>query len=464
MTLEHTNVIGIAIAALGGAAVGLEREWSGHAGGAEAHFAGIRTFTLLGGMAGVAGWFWTFGFQAVAIVLLAGATALVVAAYVAASRRDVDGTTEVAALVVLSAGVLAGTGYLVLASAIVAITTLLLVEKSWLHSMIARIDDAGLRAGVRFAVMAVVILPLLPDGPYGPFGGVRPRQLWLFVLLFSGLSFIGYVARRFVGSERGFPVLGLLGGFVSSTAVAFTFARISRQERESSFPLSVGVVAACTIMNLRVLAATAILRPALALALIPYLVAPFLVGTIIVLIGLKRREAKGSVQPPPNPLQVMSALQMAVLFQVVLFAVHAVRSHWGAIWRAILGRCSWVYRCGCSHHLHGEECGGTDSDSGRSRGDCHRHTVEHNSEVAPRGCRWKGQISKTDASLAGHHGRRLGCFHCRNALMPSGGGRQSHYDRWKERRDRDRVALHFLAQQGQVDHKRNGRNQNCVSK
>ena len=169
MTLEHTNVIGIAIAALGGAAVGLEREWSGHAGGEEAHFAGIRTFTLLGGMAGVAGWFWTFGFQAVAIVLLAGATALVVAAYVAASRRDVDGTTEVAALVVLSAGVLAGTGYLVLASAIVAITTLLLVEKSWLHSMIARIDDAGLRAGVRFAVMAVVILPLLPDGPYRSF-------------------------------------------------------------------------------------------------------------------------------------------------------------------------------------------------------------------------------------------------------------------------------------------------------
>jgi uncharacterized membrane protein (DUF4010 family) len=232
----------------------------------------------------------------------------------------VDGTTEVAALVVLSGGILAGTGYLVLASAIVAITTLLLVEKSWLHAMIARIDDAGLRAGVRFAVMAVVILPLLPDGPYGPLGGVRPRQLWLFVLLFSGLSFIGYVARRLVGSERGFPVSGLLGGFVSSTAVAFAFARISRQEREFAFPLSVGVVAACSVMNLRVLAATAILRPALALALIPYLVAPFLVGTIIILIGLKRREAKGSVQPPSNPLQVMSALQMAVLFQVVLFA------------------------------------------------------------------------------------------------------------------------------------------------
>jgi hypothetical protein len=50
MTPEYQNVVGIAVAALGGAAVGLEREWSGHAGGPEAHFAGIRTFTLLGGL------------------------------------------------------------------------------------------------------------------------------------------------------------------------------------------------------------------------------------------------------------------------------------------------------------------------------------------------------------------------------------------------------------------------------
>jgi uncharacterized membrane protein (DUF4010 family) len=124
-------------------------------------------------------------------------------------------------------------------------------------------------------------------------------------------------------------VAGLLGGFVSSTAVAFTFARLSREDRNSSLPLSVGVVAACSVMNLRVLVATAILRPALAWALLPYLAAPFLVGTIIVLIGLKRSQEKTEVPAPSNPLQVISALQMTVLFQVVLFAVSAVRSHWG---------------------------------------------------------------------------------------------------------------------------------------
>ena len=100
-------------------------------------------------------------------MLLAGSTALIVAAYVAASRAEVDGATEVAAFVVLAAGVVAGMHELKLASATIAITTLLLVQKSRLHRIVERIDDASLRAGFRFAVMAVVILPVLPAGPLG---------------------------------------------------------------------------------------------------------------------------------------------------------------------------------------------------------------------------------------------------------------------------------------------------------
>ena len=331
MAIEPQSVLGMAIAALGGAAVGLEREWSGHATGPEAHFAGIRTFTLLGGLAGVTGWLWTLNLHAAATILLGGATAMVVAAYVATSRKHVDGTTEVAALVVLAAAFVAGTRRLVLASALFAITTLLLIEKSRLHALITRIDDAGLRAGIRFAVMAVVILPLLPQGPFGPFGGIRPRQLWLFVLLFSGLSFAGYLARRVAGNQRGYSVAGLLGGFISSTAVTFAFARTSRESQSASFPLALGVVAACTVMNLRVICATAILRPELAIALIPYLIAPLLVGSIVFVLGLRHGEEKSSTEPPSNPLQLLSALEMAVLFQVVLLAVYAVRSYWGDI-------------------------------------------------------------------------------------------------------------------------------------
>src|SRR6185436_7507302 len=131
------DILGLIIAALGGAAVGLEREWSGHTRGADRRFAGIRTFTLLGGLAGLAGSLWVNGLTWPAVILLLGSVAIVAAAYAAGSRTDLDSTTEVAALVVIGAGFLAGTGTWHIASGIIAITSLLLVEKSRLHALAA---------------------------------------------------------------------------------------------------------------------------------------------------------------------------------------------------------------------------------------------------------------------------------------------------------------------------------------
>jgi uncharacterized membrane protein (DUF4010 family) len=322
------GALGMLAAALGGAAVGVERQRSGHASGPAAHFAGVRTFTLLGGLAGATGWLWTLGLELPATVLLGGSVALVVAAYVAASRRSVDGTTEVAALVVLAAGFLAGTGRLVLASGMVALTSLILVEKSRLHALVARLDDEELRAAARFAVMAVVILPLLPRGPFGPLGGIRPRELWFLVLIFSALGFAGYIARRAAGA-RGYLVAGVLGGLVSSTSVTLTFARASRGEEQLARALAVGTVAASTILFARVVVATAILHQALAATLVPYVAAPFLVGAVVSVIGARRLPPEGGDLQPRNPLQVWPALQMAFLFQLVLFAVHAIRERFG---------------------------------------------------------------------------------------------------------------------------------------
>jgi uncharacterized membrane protein (DUF4010 family) len=324
--VSPSDIIGLLIAALGGAAVGVERQWSGHAEGPRAHFAGIRTFTMLGAIGGFSGWLWMTGITAPAAILFAGGVALVAAAYVAGSRHDVDGTTEVAALVVLAAGFLAGMGSLTVASGIVAITTLLLVEKRQLHALVQRIDDVDLRSGARFAVMALVILPLLPEGPYGPFGGLRPRELWTLVLFFSGLSFAGYAARRIVGPGHGYLVTGLLGGLMSSTNVTFTFARTSRTEAAMDRALAFGAVAANAMLYPRVIVASAILNPAVVGPLLPYLAPPAAVAALAAVIGLR---ASLSVDIPPvaqrNPLQLRSALQMAALFQIVLMAVYVAR-------------------------------------------------------------------------------------------------------------------------------------------
>jgi uncharacterized membrane protein (DUF4010 family) len=318
--------IGICIAALGGLAVGLEREWSGHASGPHARFAGIRTFTLLGLLGGIAGWMWGQGQQLLPAALLFGAVALIVAAYTVASRRDVEGTTEVAALVVLAAALLAGTRHWDAAGAIIAVTTLLLMEKSRIHGIVRSLDDASLRAAARFGVMAIVVLPILPQGPYGPWGGVEPRLLWIFVLLFSGLNFAGYIARRVVGDSAGYLLTGLLGGFISSTSVTLVNSRLSQSEK-SSGSLASGALAACTVIGLRVLLAATVLNPSLARILAFYLVLPVAVGAAVTLISVRRQEPHASVRhpPPQNPLQFLAALRMTVLFQAVFYAVFWLR-------------------------------------------------------------------------------------------------------------------------------------------
>ncbi len=328
MTVDQIGPL--AIAALGGAVVGLERQWSGHAEGPRARFGGIRTFTLLGLLGGIAGQVLAAGAPILAAVLAAGGTALIVAAYVAASQSDIDGTTEAAALVVLAAGVLAGAGNTVLASGLTALTGLLLVEKSHLHTLVARIDGDDLRAGIRFAAMAVVVLPLVPPGPFGPGIGVRPRELWLLVLFFSGLTFAGHVARKALGDRHGITAAGAIGGLVSSTNVTLTFARASRDDAALARPLALGAVAANLVLFPRVLAATAVLNPALGRVLWPWLLAPLTVAAVVTAWGL-RRKAPTTHAPvlSTNPLRVGAAVQMAVLFQLVLYGVAAAQTWFG---------------------------------------------------------------------------------------------------------------------------------------
>ncbi|MEO8202156.1 MAG: DUF4010 domain-containing protein [Gemmatimonadota bacterium] len=316
--------------------VGIERQWSGHASGPQARFAGVRTFFMLGLIGGLAGLFYQEDWVAAGTILMAGAIALVLAAYVMAMRRphaEADATTEVAGLLVLALAVLAVQGALVIAGAITALVVLALREKVKLHRTVERIGDEEFRAAAQFAVLALVILPLLPEGPYGPLGGIRPRSLWAVVLLFSALSFAGYIARRMAGTRLGYPITGLLGGLLSSTAVTLQFSRESRRDPGLAGPMALGVLAACSILLPRVAIIAAILNPAVARALLPYLAAPAVVGAAIIAVIFLHRKPDGAEEPEnkdQNPLRLWTAIQLAVALQAVLMAITFVRDTWGS--------------------------------------------------------------------------------------------------------------------------------------
>ena len=325
-------LLALAVAALGGLAVGIEREWSARRDADASRFGGVRTFLLLGLLGGLASLLaeraaWLGG------LVLGGGLALVVVAYLVSGwRGTIDATTEVAGLLVLAAGALAGAGELGVGSAVFAATALVLVEKSRMHAAVARIQSAELEAAARFAVLALVVLPLLPAEPLPWLAGLEPRRLWSLVLLFTGLSFSGYLALRFAGPGRGYGWAGLLGGIVSSTAVTLNFARESRARPAGAVTLAFGALSASTVMPLRVGVLSAALNLEVARALLPVLLPALVCGAAVTAWNLGWRRRDGEVDEalmPSNPLRLGAAIQMTLLFAAVLAVLSWAQGRFG---------------------------------------------------------------------------------------------------------------------------------------
>ena len=326
----------LAIAALVGAGVGLEREWTGQSIGQEVRFAGLRTFLLLGLLGGVGGLLIGESAEVAGATILAGGLALAVSAYLIAARRPdhgFGGTTEAAALVVLALGALAGTGLNALAAAAGSLVVLALSEKKRLHWLVGRVGRTELQATLQFAVLALVVLPVLPEGPFGGMLALQPRAVWSFVLLFSGLNFTAYLLQKALGPGFGAIVTGAAGGVVSSTLVTVGFARRSRADATHAESMALGTIAACTVLIPRVMAISAFIEPSMALPLARLLWPCLLIGSAVTFVGWRRQkpdDGPHSVADIRNPLRLRSAIEMAIVFQLAMAAIGWARDRWGA--------------------------------------------------------------------------------------------------------------------------------------
>jgi small basic protein len=157
-------------------------------------FAGIRTFALISllgaALAFVSDQFapWTFiaGFLCIAAFA-------VVSHYQGYETGRLGITTEVATLLAFTLGGMVYWNMLALAAAITVVTVLLLTVKPDIQAIIAHINREDILAGVEFAIVWVVVLPLLPDQTFGPFDVLNPREIWLMVVFVSGVNLAGYI-------------------------------------------------------------------------------------------------------------------------------------------------------------------------------------------------------------------------------------------------------------------------------
>ena len=259
---------------------------------------------------------------------------MIIAAYLQDDSTKTDpGTTTVAAVQVafcLGAVVWFGQGTLAVMLAIVA--TVLLYFKAELKGLTERLTRTDLVSILQFAVLSFVVLPILPDRSYPPFDALNPHQVWLMVVLIAGVSLAGYIALRVFGPRAGAPLLGVLGGLVSSTATTTVYARHARSQ-ENMVALSVVVILLANLVVLvRIGVLMAVAAPRVLPALLPVLASALALGFAATLLRWRGIKSGGATPMPQvtNPTEIRTALAFGAAYALVLVLAAALNNAFGA--------------------------------------------------------------------------------------------------------------------------------------
>jgi uncharacterized membrane protein (DUF4010 family) len=336
--------LGFALALAVGGALGLERERHARTEG-HPSFGGARTFPLVclwGALSAL------LARELGGALLAAGLLALALLVGVSHWKsRSADGelqlglTSEISALVVFALGALpfvelAGVPFaqrMLVSAALATAVMALLTLRDPIHAFAQRISYADLLATVRFALVALVALPLLPDRAWDPYEALNPFKIGIVVVLIAGISFVGYVAVRLYGARKGLAVTAIAGGLVSSTAVTLTFAARAREKPQLRALCVLAVCLASTILFARVLVEIAAVRPALvgpaAIPLGGMLVAAAL-GCL--LVWRRMPTSRGASEPGElhNPFRLRTAVRLGLVYAAVRLLVALTWDHFGS--------------------------------------------------------------------------------------------------------------------------------------
>jgi uncharacterized membrane protein (DUF4010 family) len=180
-------------------------------------------------------------------------------------------------------------------------------------------------------LIALVVLPVLPNRSFGPYDLLNPFEIWLLVVLIVGISMVGYVAFKVLGSRKGAIAAGLLGGVISSTATTLGYARRSRSTAARSSAAGLVIALASTVVFGRVIVEIAVVAPSILGAVLPPLLA--MTGVMVILCGVLLRAGIGSeeleIEDQSPPSEIGPALAFGALYALVLLAVAFAEDRFG---------------------------------------------------------------------------------------------------------------------------------------
>lgn len=234
-------------------------------------------------------------------------------------------TSSILALLTYCIPIMVFTQPIWLSLSFVVVILMLTELKTSLISISKKASEEEFITLAKFITFAGVLLPLLPDQIISAQIPISPYNLWLAVVVVSGISYISYLLKKFVFPDSGIILTGILGGLYSSTATTVIIARREKQGNAGTQAVS-AIMIANGMMYLRILVLAFLFNTAIATAL----VVPFLIlFTLCIVLSKISGKHADPILPSPeenlnsegnkNPLELKTAIVFGLLF--VFFAI-----------------------------------------------------------------------------------------------------------------------------------------------
>jgi uncharacterized membrane protein (DUF4010 family) len=324
------------VALLIGILIGMQREFSFSRGEEREHTAGIRTFALISLLGCASAFVSDITHNILPLIITIGSFGIILAVtqYADTLNQKSGITGEVSALIAFTCGIMCNYGQVAIAGALGVMTMLLLSIKPELHGIVERMSREDLFATLKFAVITAIILPILPNRTFGPepFNQINPFNIWLLVILISGISFVGYILIKVIGPSKGMGLTGLLGGLASSTALTLSCTQQSRQAQTLAKNFALAITIAWTVMFGRVVVIVGVLNMPLAQRIILPMLIPVVIGLIYCFWLYKKtgRTDNAAEVSFANPFELWPAISFAILVSVILVISKFAQMNWGS--------------------------------------------------------------------------------------------------------------------------------------
>ncbi|MEL7585101.1 MAG: DUF4010 domain-containing protein [Prolixibacteraceae bacterium] len=251
-------------------------------------------------------------------------------------QKDFGLTTSILALLTYCLSVLVFTQPVWLALSFVVAILILTEMKGQFKSISQKASEEEFVTLAKFIAFAGIILPLLPSADISEMIPVSPYELWLAIMVVSGVSYVSYLVKKFIFPDSGIMLTGVLGGIYSSTTTTVILARKEKKEGTGIQSVS-AIMLANGMMYLRVLALAYVFNQNIGLKLtIPFL---FMFGVAYGLSrlvlkynggGAKEKMSTESGVVSKNPLELRTAAIFGILFVAFALITHHVMEHFGS--------------------------------------------------------------------------------------------------------------------------------------